>query len=379
MFTFGQLKKPVDLQTGADQSGAYLPLLHAKNVGIVANQTSIKGDKHIVDFLVESKVNLKCVFSPEHGFRGKASAGEFINSSVDKKTGLPIVSIYGSNKKPTAKQLAGLDVVIFDIQDVGARFYTYISTMTYLMEACAENNITVMILDRPNPHGYYVDGPVLKKGFESFVGMHQVPIVHGMTVAEYAQMVNGEGWLKNGIKCKLQIVKCKNYDHNTSYVLPVQPSPNLPNMFAIDLYPSICLFEGTSVSLGRGTDFPFQQIGAPYFEKGTTTFTPSPNEGAKNPKHKGQLCNGFILQDFAEYYIHGLGEIYLFWIVEAYKLAPEKDKFFTSYFETLAGTDELRKQIKSGMSPMEIRDSWKDDLNLFKNVRQKYLLYPDFQ
>lgn len=379
MITFGQLKKPMDLQTGADQSGAYLPLLHAKNVGIVANQTSMKGDKHIVDFLVESEVSLKCVFSPEHGFRGKASAGEKVNSSVDEKTGLAIVSLYGNNKKPSKEQLDGLDLVIFDIQDVGARFYTYISTMTYVMEACAENNVTLLILDRPNPNGYYVDGPVLKKGFESFVGLHPVPIVHGMTVGEYAQMVNGEGWLKNGIQCKLQIVKCKNYDHKTSYDLPVKPSPNLPNSFAIDLYPSLCLFEGTNVSIGRGTEFPFQQVGAPYFDKGTTTFTPLPNEGAKYPKYKGQLCNGFILQEFAQYYIHGLGEIYLFWIVDAYSQAPNKDKFFTNFFEKLAGTEELRKQIESGLSAMEIRDSWVDELNLFKNIRQKYLLYPDFQ
>lgn len=377
--SFGQLKKPVDLQTGADQPGAYLPLLHGKNIGIVANQTSIKGDLHIVDFLIENKVSLKKVFSPEHGFRGKASAGEKVNSSIDEKTGLPIVSLYGNNKKPKAEQLKDLDLVIFDIQDVGARFYTYISTMTYVMEACAENNIPLLILDRPNPNGYYVDGPVLKKGFESFVGLHPVPIVHGMTVGEYAQMLNGEGWLKNKVKCKLQIVKCKNYDHKTSYDLPVKPSPNLPNHYAIDLYPSLCLFEGTNVSVGRGTEFPFQQVGAPYFGKGTTSFTPKPNEGAKYPKYQGELCNGYILQDFAEYYIHGLGEIYLFWIIEAYKQAPNKDQFFTNFFEKLAGTDELQKQIESGMSPIDIRESWREDVNKFKNIRQKYLLYPDFQ
>ncbi len=376
--SFAQLKKPVDLQTGADQPGAYLPLLHAKNVGIVANQTSIKGDVHIVDFLLENKIDLKKVFSPEHGFRGKASAGEKVNSSLDEKTGLPIVSLYGKNKKPTNEQLKGLDILIFDIQDVGARFYTYISTMTYVMEACAENNIPLLILDRPNPNGYYVDGPVLKKGFESFVGLHPVPIVHGMTVAEYAQMLNGEGWLKNKLQCKLHIVKCKNYDHKTSYDLPVKPSPNLPNSYAIDLYPSLCLFEGTNVSVGRGTDYPFQLLGAPYFPKGTTVFTPKANEGAKYPKYEGQLCNGFILQDFAKYYIHGLGEIYLFWLVEAYDAAPNKDKFFTNFFDKLAGTDELRKQIQSGLSPMDIRESWKKELNLFKNIRQKYLLYPDY-
>lgn len=379
LISFGQLQKAENLLTGADQHGAYLPLLHGKSVAIVANQTSIKGEQHIVDFLMEKKVDLKKVFSPEHGFRGKASAGEKVKSGVDTKTGLPIVSLYGKNKKPSAAQLEGLDIVIFDIQDVGARFYTYISTMTYVMEACAENNVKVLILDRPNPNGYYVDGPVLKKGFESFVGLHPVPIVHGMTVAEYAQMLNGEGWLKNKVKCQLEIVKCKNYNHKTSYSLPVRPSPNLPNDFAIDLYPSLCLFEGTSVSVGRGTDAPFQQIGAPYFEEGTTVFTPKANEGAKYPKYEGQKCNGFILQEFAQFYIHGLGEMYLFWLVEAYKQAPDKSKFFTPFFEKLAGTDKLRKQIESGLTADEIRESWRNEVNLFKNIRQKYLLYEDFQ
>lgn len=377
--TFGQLHKAENLMTGAEQSGAYLPLLHDKTVGVVANQTSMIGETHLVDFLVENSVAVVKVFSPEHGFRGKASAGEEVNSSQDSKTGLPIISLYGKNKKPRPDQLKGLDVVVFDLQDVGARFYTYISTLSYLMEACAENNVPLIILDRPNPNGYYVDGPILKKGFESFVGMHHVPIVHGMTIAEYGQMVNGESWLKNGVKCDLQVIKCKNYNHKTEYDLPIKPSPNLPNKYAIALYPSLCLFEGTTVSVGRGTEFPFQQIGAPYFEPGTTTFIPKANEGAKNPKYEGLKCNGFLLQEFSQYYIHGLGELYLFWLLEAYKQSPTKEKFFKPYFANLAGTNELKKQIISGMSATEIRESWKKELNLFKNIRQKYLLYEDFE
>jgi uncharacterized protein YbbC (DUF1343 family) len=302
-----------------------------------------------------------------------------VTSANDAKTGLPIISLYGKNKKPSAEQLQGLDVVLFDLQDVGTRFYTYISTLTYVMQACAENKVKLIVLDRPNPNGYYVDGPVLKPGFESFVGLHQVPVVYGLTIGEYALMVNGEKWLENGVKCELEVVKCKNYDHLTEYDLPIKPSPNLPNQWAVALYPSLCFFEGTNVSVGRGTDLPFQQIGAPYFEEGTTVFTPKANEGAKHPKYENQKCNGFLLQEFSQYYVHGLGELYLFWLVEAYKQAPDKTKFFNAFFKKLAGTDQLQKQIEKGMEPDEIRESWKTDINLFKNIRQKYLLYPDFE
>jgi uncharacterized protein YbbC (DUF1343 family) len=379
LISLAQLKKSPDLQTAADQPGAYLPLVYGKNVGVVANQTSITGKSHLVDFLLERNVAVKKVFSPEHGFRGKASAGEKVNSAKDAKTGLPIISLYGKNKKPSAEQLQGLDVVLFDLQDVGTRFYTYISTLTYVMQACAENKVKLIVLDRPNPNGYYVDGPVLKPGFESFVGLHQVPVVYGLTIGEYALMVNGEKWLENGVKCELEVVKCKNYDHLTEYDLPIKPSPNLPNQWAVALYPSLCFFEGTNVSVGRGTDLPFQQIGAPYFEEGTTVFTPKANEGAKHPKYENQKCNGFLLQEFSQYYVHGLGELYLFWLVEAYKQAPDKTKFFNAFFKKLAGTDQLQKQIEKGMEPDEIRESWKTDINLFKNIRQKYLLYPDFE
>ncbi|MBF98097.1 MAG: hypothetical protein CMI36_03825, partial [Owenweeksia sp.] len=285
VMVFGQLNKAENLLTGAERAGAYLPLVYTKKVAVVANQTSVVKDQHLVDYLLKSKVNVVRVLAPEHGFRGTASAGEHVADGKDTRTGLPIVSLYGSHKKPTAADLQGIDVVIFDLQDVGARFYTYISTMTYVMEACAENGVEMIILDRPNPHGYYVDGPVLQEGYESFVGMHHVPVIHGMTMGEYARMVNGEGWLKGGVKCRLEVVSCQNYDHLTEYILPVKPSPNLPNQAAVALYPSLCFFEGTNVSVGRGTDTPFQVIGAPYFREGTTTFIPRGNDGAKNPKY----------------------------------------------------------------------------------------------
>ena len=377
VISFAQLDAAEGLLTGSERPGAYLPLLYEKSVAVVANQTSLKEKQHLVDFLLENKVNVKKVFSPEHGFRGNASAGEKVKSGIDAKTGLPIVSLYGNNKKPKPEQLQGVEVVLFDLQDVGARFYTYISTMTYVMEACAENKVQMIVLDRPNPNGYYVDGPILKPAFKSFVGLHPVPIVHGMTIGEYAQMVNGEGWLKNGVKCDLQIIRCRNYTHNTEYKLPVKPSPNLPNEWAVALYPSLCLFEGTNVSVGRGTDFPFQQIGAPYFEPGTTSFTPKANQGAKHPKYEGKLCNGYILTEFAQFYVHGLGELYLFWLVEAYKQAPDKTNFFTPFFDKLAGTDMLRKQIEKGMEPHQIREGWQKDLQAFKSMRLKYLLYQD--
>ncbi len=376
---FGQLNKAENLLTAAERAGAYLPLLYGKNIAVVANQTSVVKDEHLVDYLLESKVNVIRVFAPEHGFRGTASAGEHVADGRDAKSGLPVISLYGSHKKPVAGDLEGLDIILFDIQDVGARFYTYISTMTYVMEACAENDVKMLILDRPNPHGYYVDGPVLKKGFESFVGMHHVPVIHGMTIGEYAQMVNGEGWLKKGVKCDLEVVTCQGYDHLTEYELPVKPSPNLPNKNAIALYPSLCFFEGTNVSVGRGTDIPFQLIGAPYFKDGTITFTPEANEGAKSPKYENEVCTGFDLREFAEFYVDGLGELYLFWLIEAYEMAPDKSVFFTRFFNTLAGTDTLRKQIEAGQTMEEIRESWQPDLQAFKKIRRKYLLYEDFE
>lgn len=371
-----QLKKAENLKTGAENTGAYLPLVYGKSVAIVANQTSMIGDRHLVDVLLNNKVEVAKVFSPEHGFRGQASAGEKVNSSKDSKTGLPIISLYGKNKKPTKAQLDDVDIVIFDIQDVGARFYTYISTLSYVMEACAENQKKLIVLDRPNPNGYYIDGPVLKPGYESFVGLHPVPVVYGMTIGEYAQMVNGEGWLKQGRKCLLEVVRCSGYNHETAYHLPIPPSPNLPNKWAVSLYPSLCFFEGTTVSVGRGTTKPFQQIGAPYFTEGSNYFTPISNPAAKFPKHEGKKCRGFYLGDFAEYYVDGLGELYLYWLVETYKLAPNKEVFFTNFFDKLAGSDQLRKQVIEGKSVDEIKISWKKDLDTFKQIRSKYLLYP---
>lgn len=366
------------MQVGADRGGAYLPILHSKRVAVVANQSSMKGEQHLVDFLMEHKVDVKKVMAPEHGFRGKASAGEHIKDGKDSKTGLPIISLYGKNKKPTEAQLKDVDIVLFDLQDVGARFYTYISTLNYVMEACAQYGKKLIVLDRPNPNGYYIDGPILEPAFKSFVGMNPVPVVHGLTMGEYAQMVNGEGWLTDHIKCQLEVVKCKGWDHKTAYKLPIKPSPNLPNKLAIALYPSLCLFEGTTVSVGRGTDKPFQMIGAPYFSEGGTTFTPQSNEGAKSPKYEGEACRGFDLADFGEYYIDGLGEIYLYWLIEAYKLSPNKDKFFNNFFDKLAGTDKLRKAVIEGQSVDQIKRSWEEGLRTFKSQRAKYLLYPDF-
>jgi uncharacterized protein YbbC (DUF1343 family) len=361
--------------TGADQPELYLPYLENKAVALVVNQTSITGNQHLVDYLLSQGVKVKKVFAPEHGFRGDADAGETVKSSVDSKTGLPLVSLYGANKKPTSEQLADVDVVIFDIQDVGARFYTYISTLHYVMEAGAENNTAVLVLDRPNPNGHYIDGPVLKEKFKSFVGMHPIPVVHGLTVGELALMINGEKWLKNGLECELEVIKVKNYDHKTAYSLPVKPSPNLPNDLSINLYPSLCFFEGTPISMGRGTEFPFQVIGYPDQRFGTFTFTPRSIPGmAKNPPFEGKICYGIDFRKTGP--IEGLS---LKYIIDFYQKSDFKDKYFINFFNTLAGTDELKKQIESGMSEEAIKSSWQKDLNAYKKTRKKYLLYPDFE
>jgi len=358
---------------GAEQIDSYLPKLLSKKVGIVANHTSMVKYVHLVDTLLKLDVKIKKVFSPEHGFRGKADAGEVVDSDVDSKTNLPIVSLYGNNKKPTNEQLKGLDVILFDIQDVGARFYTYISTMHYVMEACAENEIEFIVLDRPNPNGDYVDGPILEEGFKSFVGMHKVPIVHGLTVGEYAQMINGEKWLVNGIKCNLEVVKMKNYSHKTAYELPIKPSPNLPNMQSIFLYPSICLFEGTPISLGRGTDLPFQVLGHPKL-KSDFFFVPQPTEGAKEPLLKGDTCYGVDLSK-----IEVKKELDLSYLIKFYNEYPVKDQFFRKFFNTLAGNSTLQEQIKTEKSIQEIKETWQEGLNDFKAYRKNYLLYEDFE
>lgn len=365
--------------TGAEQTDAYLDGLKGKTIGVVANQTSVVGEVHLVDTLLSLGVKIGKVFGPEHGFRGFAGAGEHVEGGKDPVTGLDVVSLYGAKRKPAPEDLDGLDLVIFDIQDVGARFYTYISTMSYVMEACAESGIPVLILDRPNPHGDYVDGPVLEPEFSSFVGLHPVPVVHGMTVGEYAQMVNGERWLKNGIQCDLEIVAMKNYSHRTPYVLPVAPSPNLPNQIAILLYPSLCFFEGTIISVGRGTDFPFQVIGHPDYFLGSFVFMPEDRPGvAVNPKYEGQLCYGMNLSGFAEYFMENPKRLHLGGLIDMYNYFKGKQEFFTPYFDKLAGTDELRMQIESGKTEKEIREGWKAGLAKFRETRGKYLLYPDF-
>lgn len=376
-----------EIITGAKNTKAYLPLLQNKKVGIVTNQTGIiefntQNDLqgvgtfettesiHLVDFLLKQDINVTKIFAPEHGFRGTADAGEHIKDGKDVTTGLPIISLYGSNKKPKPEQLKGLDVLVFDLQDVGARFYTYISTLHYVMEACAESNIPVIVLDRPNPNGHIIDGPVLEKTYHSFVGMHEVPVLYGMTIGEYGKMINGEHWLANGIQCKLTVIPCLNYTHKSTYHLPVKPSPNLPNDAAINLYPSLCFFEGTTVSVGRGTNTQFQVFGAPYFPQTMDSFTPGPNEGAKNPMYNGVACYG-------EYCVISdrLSNLELKWLLQAYSYAPDKSEFFKPFFTKLAGTKKLQQQIEAGLSEEAIRKSWQNDLNTFKKIRAKYLVY----
>ena len=364
---------------GAYLTGKYLPLLKGKRTGIVANNTSLIKKTHLVDSLIAQKVNVTKIFGPEHGFRGDQPDGKEILNGKDPKTGIEVVSLYGNYKKPTKADIQDIDIMIFDIQDVGARFYTYISTLTYVMEACAENNVPLLVLDRPNPNAYYVDGPVLEPTFASFVGLHPVPVVYGMTIGEYATMVNGEKWLKEGKQCTLTIIKCDNYTHNSRYQLPVKPSPNLQDMTAIYLYPSLCLFEGTVVSIGRGTDHPFKIFGHPKFTSGSYSFIPKPIKGvSEDPPLKGQLCYGQNLDTEAEK-IKKEGKLELVWLIEAYKNLSSKTEFFTNYFDKLAGNSKLREQIIAGKSETEIRKSWQPDLDAFKKIRNKYLLYPDFE
>lgn len=359
--------------SAAMQLDDYLPMLEGKRVGVVGNQTSIIGVTHLVDSLLSLGVDIRKIYTPEHGFRGKADAGAKVNSSKDEKTGLPIVSLYGKNKKPTPEMLHGIDVILFDLQDVGVRFYTYISTMSYVMEAAAENGLPVIVLDRPNPNGFYVDGPVLKTENKSFVGMHQVPVVYGMTIGEYAMMVNGEGWLKGGINCDLTVIPIKDYNRNAIYELPVKPSPNLPNWESVYLYPTLCFFEGSIVSLGRGTETPFQVYGHPDM-RGSYTFTPKSTSGASKPLLEGQRCRGENLVEYAHDYAHNANQLHLEWIIEAYQQLKGKD-FFIDYFRLLAGDKQLRRDIENGKSADEIRASWENDLEGFGAIREKYLMY----
>ncbi|KAF2341043.1 exo-beta-N-acetylmuramidase NamZ family protein [Flavobacterium tistrianum] len=359
------------IKTGADNYEKYLPLLKDKKVGIVTNQTGILSNKtHVVDFLLEKKIAVQTIFAPEHGFRGTADAGEHVVDGKDPKTGLPIISLYGDNKKPKPAQLSGIDVMIFDLQDVGARFYTYISSLHYVMEACAENNVPLIVFDRPNPNGSIVDGPLLEKEFTSFVGMHPIPLLHGMTIGEYAQMINGEKWLKDGAQCKLTVIPCVDYSRTMPYSLLVKPSPNLPNDQSINLYASLCLFEGTNVSMGRGTEKQFQIYGSPYLTKTNFSFTPKPNFGAKDPLYNGKECFGEDLTAYPK-----LKQLELKWLIKAYQNTSDKTKFFNAFFTKLAGTKKLQQQIESGVSEKVIRQSWQKDLEAFKKMRTKYLIY----
>lgn len=381
-------KQKLTIKTGAENTNLYLNLLQGKNIAIVANQTSVlsvlekKGVSksvenpkkimyHLVDFLNNDRsVTVKKVFSPEHGFRGKADASEIIKDGIDVKTGLPIISLYGKSKKPSKKDLKGIDIVLFDIQDVGVRFYTYISSLHYIMEACAENNIQVIILDRPNPNGHYIDGPVLEPEHSSFVGKHPVPVVYGMTIGEYGKMINGEKWLKNGIQCDLKVIPLKHYTHKSEYYLAIRPSPNLPNDKSINLYPSLGFFEGTTINAGRGTEFQFQRYGASFFPKSDFSYTPKPNFGSKYPKQKDKLCFGRDLSKTKK-----LNAINLEWLIDAYKKTPKKEIFFGKTFTIHAGTKKLQQQIEEGLSAKEIQKTWKTDLIKFKKIREQYLIY----
>lgn len=379
-FTIATFFASAQVKTGAGQTEKYLDLLRDKNVGLTANHTSRINDVHLLDSLLAEGIMVKKIFSPEHGFRGDQGAGKKIRNNIDPKTRIPIISLYGNHKKPASKDLKGLDIMVFDIQDVGCRFYTYISTLHYVMEACAENDLPLLVLDRPNPNGFYIDGPVLEKEYASFVGMHPVPIVYGMTIGEYARMINGEKWLNNNLSCELKVIPLKNYTHDTLFELPVSPSPNLPTREAVYLYPSLALFEGTVVSVGRGTQQPFEVIGFPGFSQGNYTFTPQSIPGkAANPPYQGRQCRGFLLTNFAREYILNSSELYLYWLTGFYKFYDGEKDFFTPFFDKLAGTDQLRKKIIRGWSVDKIKASWQDDLNVFKTTRKKYLLYKDFK
>lgn len=368
------------ITTAAEQTQLYFPTLLKEKVALVVNQTSMVGDKHLVDTLVTSGINVVAIFSPEHGFRGSADAGEHVNDTIDTKTGVKIISLYGSKKQPTTKDLEGITMILFDIQDVGARFYTYISTLHYLMETSTELNIPLMVLDRPNPNGWYVDGPVLQPDQKSFVGVDPIPVVHGLTVGEYAKMVNGENWLGNSKQCKLTVIPCANYSHTMRYELPVKPSPNLPNAKAVYWYPSLCFFEGTVVSVGRGTDLPFQVFGAENVTMDNAyEFTPTSKPGAKSPPSLGKKCSGKNLS--TEDISKQPGRIHLEFLLMMYKASNDKEHFFlkNNFIDKLAGNTQLRKQVIDGLSAEEISATWQKDLNVYKLMRKKYLLYPDFE
>lgn len=366
-------------KTGAEQTDQYFPLLKGRRIGLVVNPTSVIGKTHLVDTL-KKEMEVVRIFAPEHGFRGEAEAGAAIKGGKDPATGLEIVSLYGKNHKPKLEQLNGIDIMIFDIQDVGCRFYTYLSTLHYVMEACAEKGIQVLVLDRPNPNGHFLDGPILEDSLKSFVGLHPIPIVHGMTLGELARMINGERWLANGVRCALTVIPCKNYKRNQLYHLPIPPSPNLPNQKSILLYPGLCLMEGTPVSVGRGTSTPFQLYGAAWFSGGNTSFKPQRIPGkAENPPMQNQNCRGFSYSGISEKILFNRKKIDLTPLIQCYKqyLKTGKEDFFNNFFDKLAGTSNLRKEIISGKSEQAIRAKWQPGILNFKKKRKPYLLYPD--
>lgn len=364
---------------GAYQIKEYLPLLHHKRVGLVINQTSMIGNTSLLDSLLHLGVDVKKIFIPEHGFRGTDSNGATISNSTDQKTGLPLISLYGKNKKPKSTDLEGLDLIIFDIQDVGVRFYTYISTLHYILESCAENNMEILVLDRPNPNGFYIDGPVLDTQFRSFIGMHPIPIVYGLTIGELSKMIQGEEWINKAKSLKLKVIQCQNYSHSSHYILPIAPSPNLPNQLSILLYPSLCLLEGTTVSLGRGTPYPFQLYGHPEFTKGDTAFTPKENIGAKDPPFNGISCIGFSLTTTSITSCYQSKKINLKPILNAKLCLKGGSLFFlkNNFIHKLAGTQDLKNQIEENWSEEKIRQSWREKLNQYKAKRMKYLIYPE--
>ncbi|MCT4615535.1 MAG: DUF1343 domain-containing protein [Marinifilaceae bacterium] len=365
-----------NISVGAENTDKYLDLLKHKNVAVVANQSSLIFNKHIVDFLIEKEINLKHIFSPEHGFRGNLDAGKKFNNQIDEKTGLKIISLYGKNIKPQKKDLANIDVLLFDLQDVGVRFYTYITCLHYVMMACAENNIDLIVLDRPNNHADYIDGPILKSRYKSYVGIHPVPIIYGLTIGEYAKMINGENWLGHQLYCNLEVIECKNYYRDQLYNYPIKPSPNLPNNLSIGLYPSLCLFEGTTVSAGRGTNIAFQVYGHPKFDKGDIYFTPNSIKNVcTNPKFKGKKCLGFNLSELDEYEVFNYKKLNIKYLINAYKNIGIKTKFFNSFFNNLAGNSELKQSIILERTESEIRESWKTELENYSKIREKYLIY----
>ena len=357
-----------ELKLGINNLDAIILETKNKNIAVVGNQTSVIQNTHLVDTLLELGIKVKLVFSPEHGFRGVEDAGAHINNEIDQRTGLQIFSLHGENKKPSINQLKNIDIIIFDIQDVGARFYTYISTLHYVLEAASEQNIQVLVLDRPNPNGHYIDGPILEEKFKSFIGMHPIPIVHAMTIGEYAKMIIGEKWIEN--TCDLKVIEMVNYNRSEIYDLPIKPSPNLPNKRAVNLYPSLCLFERTTISIGRGTNYPFQHYGAPFI-KSSYSFSPKSGPGSKYPKHENKICYGINLR----YQKNILNSLNINWLIKCYDQSLDKEKFFTLNFDKLAGTDQLRKQITSGLSAEKIKESWQEGLTKFKKTRAKYLIY----